>query len=445
MLMLLVLGGAGAAAAQSPLPGGAPAAGGNQPDLIRIDPPAGGGAIAPNTTLAPDGSIILSWLERITNDDAAGADAADGEGTVAARRPTWWRLRFARFAEECWSDARTVVERDDMFANWADLPRVTHCGDGTLIAHWLQSSGEDVYAYDIVLARSTDGGETWRALGRAHDDDTQTEHGFVSVVHDGDPAEGGVRFFWLDGRATGDRQAADEEQSHDHGHGHGDMQLRTARLTDSIASGEQIDSRVCECCNTDAAMTNRGPIVVYRDRSEDEVRDISIVRRVDGAWTAPRPVHADGWGVSGCPVNGPAVAARDDRVVVAWYTGADLSPRVQAAFSMDAGVSFDEPIILEGEAALGRVDVVMTEGGDAVVLWLANDAYGGVIRAQRVTPDGPVAEPVVVARTNPGRQSGFPKLELIDEESVLVVWTHAARPSRLRAAVVRLADDAAGK
>ena len=36
-------------------------------------------------------------------------------------------------------------------------------------------------------------------------------------------------------------------------------------------------------------------MIAYRDRSADEVRDISIVRRVGGRWTKPAPVHDDGW------------------------------------------------------------------------------------------------------------------------------------------------------
>ena len=44
----------------------------------------------------------------------------------------------------------------------------------------------------------------------------------------------------------------------------------------------ELDGRVCDCCQTTAAITNDGPVVVYRDRSDDEVRDMSIVRYVNG-------------------------------------------------------------------------------------------------------------------------------------------------------------------
>ncbi len=64
-------------------------------------------------------------------------------------------------------------------------------------------------------------------------------------------------------------------------------------------------------------MTARGPVVAYRDRSVDEVRDIAVVRRVNGTWTTPAVVHDDHWQIAACPVNGPALASRGDTVVIA--------------------------------------------------------------------------------------------------------------------------------
>ena len=39
-----------------------------------------------------------------------------------------------------------------------------------------------------------------------------------------------------------------------------------------------LDARACDCCQTDAAMTSAGPVVVYRNRTEEEIRDIYIAR-----------------------------------------------------------------------------------------------------------------------------------------------------------------------
>ena len=58
---------------------------------------------------------------------------------------------------------------------------------------------------------------------------------------------------------------------------------------------------VCECCQTSMAISGDIPIVVYRDRSEGEIRDIYYSRYIDSNWTEPHPIHNDGWEINGCP------------------------------------------------------------------------------------------------------------------------------------------------
>lgn len=389
-----------------------------------VHPPSGEMAMAPRLTADPEGSGLLSWIE-----------AMPGQAADTPRNERKWRMRFARFSDGAWSEARTVVQERDFFVNWADVPSVTQARDGSLLAHWLESSGDDIYAYDVMLARSTDGGETWNLLGPAHDDGTETEHGFVSAVLEGD----GVRLFWLDGRemASGDDDDAPMMHGHGHAPGGGDMQLRTALVRGGeIGESIVLDTRVCECCNTGAAMTSNGPIVVYRDRSGEEVRDIGIVRFVDGEWTEPRIVHNDGWSISGCPVNGPAIAASGDTVAVAWFTLAEMRERVLVAFSDDAGATFGKPIEVAGEDALGRVDVIMDGDGEAIVTWMhAGDGDTDMLRLVRINRDGPQGPAMKIADIVPGRLSGFPTFAQVQGDR-LIVWTEAEPPVRLRAAMI---------
>jgi hypothetical protein len=105
-----------------------------------------------------------------------------------------------------------------------------------------------------------------------------------------------------------------------------------------------IDAKTCDCCQTSATITAKGPVVVYRDRNDDEVRGIYISRLLDGSWTIPKPIHNDYWVINGCLVNGPKVAAFDNTLTVAWFTEADAIPKVNLIFSNDSGKSFDTPI-----------------------------------------------------------------------------------------------------
>lgn len=356
--------------------------------------PAGKGSGQPNLAVDAAGRVYLSWLERL-------------EGKRFA-------LRFAVREGAKWSEPRTIAESDNWFVNWADFPSLAVLPDGSLAAHWLARSGPGVYAYDVNIARSFDKGKTWSAAVTPHNDGTQTEHGFVSMFPIGKELLGAV---WLDGREMKEAEGG--------GHGHGQMTLRFATLKrdSKIESEAVLDGRVCECCQTSAALTSEGVVVVYRDRSEGEIRDISVVRRgKDGRWSEPRPVHEDGWKIDGCPVNGPSVAARGRRVAVGWFTMAGGSPHVRLAFSEDAGATFGKPVEVGGDDPVGRVDVLMLDDGSALVTWIEKTKGGAEVRTRRVRPDGRMEAPATVAPSGEARSSGFPQAAR-SGDTVTFAWT----------------------
>jgi hypothetical protein len=198
-----------------------------------------------------------------------------------------------------------------------------------------------------------------------------------------------------------------------------------------------VDERICDCCQTGLAMTSAGPIVVYRDRSAEEVRDIYAVRLVNGAWTAPRPVHADGWVMPACPVNGPAVSAEGRRVAVAWFTNAGDTARVRVAFSDDAGATFGAPIQVDGGRPLGRVDVELLESG-ALVSWMeATGEKAAEVRVRQVAAGGRMGAPRVVAASSAERASGFPRMTRVGGQ-VVFAWTEPGTPSAVHTATAAL-------
>jgi hypothetical protein len=215
----------------------------------------------------------------------------------------------------------------------------------------------------------------------------------------------------------------------------GSMSLRTARIGETPASSELLDARVCDCCQISAAVGEDGPLVVYRDRSEGELRDVSIVRRKGNGWTSPRPVARDGWKIDGCPVNGPAVAASGRRVAVAWFTGARGRARVSLAISSDGGETFSAPIPVDESSPAGRVAVALAGNGDAIVAWVATEGKSGSIRIRRVDAGGRAGVPVSVASTSLARSSGFPRIARVGP-TILVAWVEASDPFRLRAATI---------
>ena len=365
----------------------------SDPESARTTPAdaaTGAGSAEPDLAVTADGRAVLSWL------------APAGAGV---------ELRYAIGDADGWSAPRTIAAGDDWFVNWADFPSVVPLSGDLWAAHWLRKSGASPYAYDVVMSISADAGATWSAPFSPHDDGTQTEHGFVSLFPHGDD----VGALWLDGRNTLD----DDPEA-------AAMTLRAAtfdatgvRVTDQL-----VDARVCDCCQTDVAIAASGPVAVYRDRTIGEIRDIAVTRNVDGRWSASVPVANDGWEIAGCPVNGPAVAARGEQVVVAWFTAADNVPRVRLSFSTDGGKSFGPAIDVDSRQPLGRVGLVMLPDGDALISWLAEGSNSGSadILAARYAADGRQGAVRRIAITGAGRLAGFPRV-VVAGTDVVFAWT----------------------
>ena len=380
-------------------------------DAARIEPwplPASGRSAQPNLVATQD-AILLSWIEALP------------EGGHA--------LRYARDGGRGFGAPREIARGHDWFVNWADFPALTVLDDGSLAAHFLQKSADTPYAYDVRLTRSRDG-RRWSAPTTVHDDGTRTEHGFVSLW----PGPvGQLGMAWLDGRDSGGG-------GHDGGHGSGGAMSLRAALFDSQGKRQEssLDARTCDCCQTDVALAAAGPVLVYRDRDANEVRDISVTRWREGKWTAPTPVHADGWIMPACPVNGPAVAASGADVYVAWYTAAAGAPEVRLAHSIDDARTFAAPhAVAQGSEVQGRVDVAVD--ANAVYLsWLSEDTRQQTLWLSRYQRD--LAQPperVAVATLARGRGTGFPRLAVRDATAHLV-WTHIVdKQPQLRGAKVR--------
>jgi hypothetical protein len=362
------------------------------PGVAEIACPAGNGSGEPSLSVSQDGEALLSWIE----------PAPDGAKV----------LQLSTLGPEGWRTPRSVVSSADMLANWADVPRVASGGGGALVAAWLALQGKDAEGYDTRVQVSRDGGATWTVAISPHRDGTATEHGFPIVLP---RPEGSADVLWLDGRAYASAG--------------GDLKKMVTALRWShvgaagTPEGETVlDARTCDCCPTAGVRTRRGAVVAYRGRSDDEVRDIRVVRLVDGAWTAPATVHADGWKVAGCPVNGPSLATDGSRVALAWFTAPDDQRRVSFAFSADEGASFGPPVRVDTGSAIGRTAVALLEDGQAVVAWIEGGAAGAHLMARRVADDGTLGAPLLVAAVEPGRASGMPHLAR-DAHGLVAAWT----------------------
>jgi hypothetical protein len=366
-----------------------------------IASPAGPGSAEPDLTVAADGRVYLSWLEPADSGHA---------------------LKFSIYDGSKWTAARTIVSRRDFFVNWADFPSIAVLDGGRLAAHWLQRNGRGTYAYGVRIAQSADGGATWSDPVIPHRDSSQGEHGFVAMWRE----RGQLGAVWLDGRKF-------SKTGHDAAN---EMMLVSTTILPNGTRGPEVrlDERTCDCCQNAAVMTSAGPIVAYRNRSADEIRDVYVTRRVSGKWTTGTPVHNDNWKIAACPVNGPALAARDNRVAVAWFAAPGDSGRVQVAFSDDAGARFGAPLRVDGGTPAGRVDVALLADGAALVTWI--ERIGGdtaAVRVRRIARDGTRGNAMTIAASSAARASGFPRMA-VSGQSVVFAWTVPGGPSTIRVA-----------
>jgi hypothetical protein len=354
-----------------------------------------------------NGETYLSWIER-------------GEKSNL--------FKYAKWDGSDWTQGNLIAEGDNWFVNWADYPQLAAFEDGTLIAFYLEKSGPGTFAYDIKITLSKNGLD-WTEAFTLHDDATQKEHGFVSMS----PWGNNMLITWLDGRNTGGGHDQHEPHSHK-----GQMNLRAAILDSNGNKIDEwlLDDRVCDCCQTSSTVTDKGPVVVFRDRSETEIRDIGIVRLDGEQWSQTEPVYMDLWEIAACPVNGPRIASLENIVATAWYSAALDIPTVKVAFSKDYGGSFEIPIRIDLGKTVGRVDLELLDKTTAVVSWMEE----GRIMMRTVSIDKKLGNPITIASSSEKRSSGFPQISK-DKDHIWIAWTDDSETFRkIETARIPLSD-----
>jgi hypothetical protein len=366
--------------------------------------PSGVKSSEPNLHVGSDEKVYLSWVE--TSEDHNTS------------------LYYSTIHQNVWSQKNEISQGDNWFVNWADFPSISAFGKGSIASHFLVESGEDTYAYDVNVSISNDQGMSWSNPITPHTDSTLTEHGFVSMV----PYKEEVLAVWLDGRNYALIQESDSVPSNE-------MTLRSAVIDKNGQLSEEllIDNRVCSCCQTDAALVSTGPILVYRDRTEEEIRDISVVRLINGKWTEPQSVFNDNWEINGCPVNGPAIDVKGDVAAVAWFTEAAGVPKIKVAFSTNDGQTFEDALLISDSKPSGRVDLIVLDDGSALISWLETAVGQTSIKACRVDHDGAIEKPFIVSQSSESRSSGFPKM-VMKNDTVYFAWTEVGESLSVKTA-----------
>lgn len=339
-----------------------------------------------------DKDLFISWTEQVLDSNF---------------------LYVTRLEGNSWTNKELITKGTDWFVNWADFPSISlNEVSGSIFSFHLQKSSEETFSYDVNYHINSK--ETWNDMNKIHDDNTFSEHGFVSSI----PYKDGFMVSWLDGRNT--------YGVGDHGHAKGAMTIRSAVLDSNgnIVNQNVIDEMVCECCQTSMAISGGIPIVVYRNRSDSEIRDIYFSRYIDSNWSDPEPVHDDGWKINGCPVNGPNVDSYGDNVVVSWFSASNGRPKVNLKFSTDNGRTFGDKILIDEveNSPLGRVDIEFISETEAMISWLSTVDGKGKLLIRKIKTNGDIGPIKVVEEVSTERSTGFPQIEEFNDD-VYISWT----------------------
>jgi hypothetical protein len=342
--------------------------------------------------VAADGTPVVTWASQEGNDNVLYAARAGRGAPVRVNPP------------------------GNCVDSLHQSPGIAAGPDGTLFITW--SSRKPVpkgglFASDLQLSSSHDGGVTWFGPVRVNDDQP-TSHSFEGLAV---APDGAVLVAWIE---TRDDKVAT-------------MLARVTERGTRVAEPMRLDTgETCVCCRVDVAVgPGDGVSVLWRKVLADNVRDMVLAVSRDGgrSFAAPALVHADGWKISACPHRGGSIAAdAKGRLYAVWYTEAtEGRPDVLFATSTDAR-RFSPPRRLH--TATGSIPdqarLAVDPAGRAVVVWEDSTAVRRRV-LMRTTRDG--------ARTLSPPQSLSPAIKAfapavaVARGGFIIVWHEEQFPS----------------
>ncbi len=344
---------------------------------------------------APQGSIEAHWAMADGNPLLSWIEGANGS----------YQLRYSIRRGGQWSEPRTIVANRKFFRQPAESPSVVSFPGGALLAEWVEAEPGSEAEY-IYVSASKDGVQ-WTAPAMAHQDHSPVQHALVSMAASGDRE---ASLIWL--------QALKGEDD--------PSQLRRTVVNSDgkVVKEELLEADVCTCCPTAIVRTARGLLVTYRGHTPQDIRDIAVKRFENGRWLPAKILNPDKWQINACPVNAASAAAAGNRLAIAWYTEGDDKPRVQLAFSSDAGATFTKPILINTGDALGHASVVLADDGGAFVSWIEEGEKSSRALVRYVSAAG-MSGPVVEVTQGSTESIGYPRLLEAGKET-WIAWANSA-------------------
>ena len=258
---------------------------------------------------------------------------------------------------------------------------------GELYVSWSSSKPKPpgaLFASDLQLSRSLDGGRTFEPPLRVNED-RPTSHSFEQIAV---APDGTLLAAWIDTRG-----------------GHGSTATWLARMVDRGGRVERVTKleagETCVCCRVSvSAGPGEAAAVMWRKVFPGDVRDMVVSASTDGgrSFAPAELVHADRWKITACPHRGGMVAtdARGRRYAL-WYTERKDKPEILLAVAAD-GRRFGPPRLVH--TAAGSVPdharLAVNAEGQGVIVWEDSTAVRRRILLRSIGDGGRTLGPVRV-------------------------------------------------
>jgi hypothetical protein len=284
-------------------------------------------------------------------------------------------------------------------------------GGGPMYVSWSSEKPKPegtLFASDLRLSRSLDGGQTFEAPLRVNED-RPISHSFDGLAV---AADGTVLVTWIDGHE-----------------GRPDPATWLARVVDGgtrVESIRKVGDDTCVCCRVDAAVGPADSVALaWRRVFPGDIRDMVMAVSRDGGRTFGDPtlVAADRWKINACPHRGGAVGWDGrGRIYMSWYTeGTDIRPDLRFAVSTD-GRRFGPARRLHTSATSipDNARMAVDPAGRAVVVWEESTAVRRRILLRYTRDAGRTLSPIHVL--SGAIKAYAPDVAFASDGSFLVAW-----------------------
>ena len=292
---------------------------------------------APAVAATPDGAVFLSWAAEEGHDRNAYVARVGESGAPVRINPPGMPVESLHH-----SPLLVSAPGDVLYVSWSsDRPKPPGM----------------IFASDLRLSRSRDGGRTWEQHLRVNED-RDISHSFEGMAVTGD---GTVVLSWIDSREGPDKATT-----------------WAARVVDGGGRAEpstRLDGDTCVCCRVALRAGGDGTVAaLWRKVFPGDVRDMVLGLSRDGGRTfaAPLRVHDDGWKITGCPHRGGQVALDGKGTVyAAWYTEGKAGTPAMLFATAPGGRAFGRPLRVNpaGGTIPDQIRLAVNDKGAAVLVW----------------------------------------------------------------------------